>query len=184
MKRFLDIGAWTGASAEFFLRNHPQAKDFEIISFECDRRNIEVIKRKHLPITLIEKAAWIYNGLIKFYPGNGPTKAGGTLYPYKTSGGVSDKVFYNVGCVDIARYLDGDYTILKLNCEGAEYDIISYLYGCGLLHKVDKWFVQWHWDKIGVSKARHDEVSGMIDWSPWNAQFNQNKFVKEFLKTI
>ena len=184
MKRFLDIGAWTGASVEFFLKNHPQAKEFEVISFECDRRNIEAIKKKHLPITLVEKAAWTYDGKVRFYPGLGPTKAGGTMYATKITGGVTDKVFYDVDCVDIARYLDADYTIMKINAEGAEYDIIRYLYERGLLHKINKFYVQWHWDKIGLSKARHDEISGMIDWSPWNAQFNQNKFKNEFLKTL
>jgi len=184
MKRFLDIGAWTGASAEFFLRNHPKAKDFEVISFECDKRNIEVIKKKHLPITLVEKAAWVHDGTIRFYPGLGPTKAGGTVYAGKKTGGVNGKVFQEVECVDITRYLDADYTIVKINAEGAEYDIIPYLYECGLLHKVNKWYVQWHWDKIGISKQRHDEVGNMINWSPWNAQFNHSKFVKEFLKSL
>jgi len=182
MMRFLDIGAWNGASAEFFLKNHPQAKDFEIISFECDKRNIEAIKKKHLPITLVEKAAWIFDGKVKFYPGLGPTKAGGTMYADKKTGGVNNKVFQEVECVDIARYLSADYVIIKLNAEGAEYDIIPYLCDSGL--RVDKWFVQWHWDKIGLSKARHDEVSRMINWSPWNAQFNQSKFVKDFLKAL
>lgn len=184
MKRFLDIGAWTGASVEFFLKNHPQAKEFDIVSFECDKRNIETIKKKHLPITLVEKAAWIFDGTVRFYPGLGPTKAGGTMYQSKITGGVSDKVFYDVECEDIARYLDADYTIMKINAEGAEYDIIPYLCECGLLHRVNKWYIQWHWDKIGLSKFRHDEVAGMIESSPWNAQFGAAKFRNEFIKSL
>lgn len=184
MKLFIDIGAWNGASAEFFLKTHPQAKEFDIISFECDRRNIETFKKKKLPVTLIEKAAWVHDGTITFYPGMGSTKAGGSVYSSKTTGGVNNKIHYEVECVDIAKYLDADYIIMKLNCEGSEYEIIPYLYDMGLLHKINKFYVQWHWDKIGLSKAAHDQVAGMIYWHPWNAQFNQTKFKNEFLKTL
>ena len=79
-KIFLDIGGWTGKSAEFFIKTHPQGSDFEIFTFECDRRNIETIKSKKLPITLIEKAAWSSNGKIKYYWGNDD---GGTMYSTK-----------------------------------------------------------------------------------------------------
>jgi len=186
-KIFIDIGGWNGVSAEFFRNTHPQGKEFEIYIFECDHRNIDVIKKKNLPVTLIEKAAWITNGMVKFYYANAGTKAGGTLYPTKKTGHVNRNNFYIVPCIDIVEFIRqfaGCYIIMKLNCEGAEYDIIPHLKNAGMLSMINKFYVQWHWDKIGLSKERHNEVAGMINSHPWDCQFNAKKFKEKFMATI
>jgi FkbM family methyltransferase len=185
---FIDIGGWTGVSVEFFLATHPRAREFDIFTFECDRRNIEVIERKNLPITLVKKGVWSCNGKVRFYYANGGTKAGGTMYPGKKTGHVSRDKYYDVQCIDIAEFIrffdEGDYIIMKLNCEGAEYEIIPRLAEEGLLSRVSKWYIQWHWDKIGLSREDHNRISGMIKWFPWKAQMNAKNFKEEFLKTI
>ena len=180
MKAFIDIGGWTGVSTEFFLKNHPNGKDFKHFIFEPDRRHIETLKRKGLNV--IPKAAWFYNGNIKYYYPTKGTLAGGTLYGTKITGNVNCNTFYMVKCIDIREFiinLNADYLVLKLNCEGAEYDIIPHLQGI----KIDKWYVQWHWDKINISKEVHDEVSSMITWHPWEAQFKSERFRKEFIRS-
>jgi len=186
-KIFLDIGGWTGVSAEFFRNTHPQGREFEIFTFECDKRNIEIIKKKNIPVILIEKAAWVYDGTVNFYPANAGTKAGGTMYPAKKTGHVDRNKFYKVPCIDIAKFVkqfEGCYIVMKLNVEGAEYNIIPHLWESGLTHIIDKFYIQWHWDKIGLTKAEHERIASMIVWFPWKAQMNANKFKEEFLKTL
>jgi len=186
MKAFIDIGGWNGVSAEFFLKNHPQASKFEIFTFECDKRNIEIIKKKKLPITLIEKAAWIYNGKVKFHFAHAGTRAGGTMYPAKKTGHVT-KDFYEVECIDIAEFVSqftDSYIIMKLNCEGAEYNIVSRLMETGLLPRINKWFVQWHWDKIGMRHDEHYRIASMIESYAWDCQFNGSKFKQYFLQAL
>lgn len=180
MKAFIDIGGWNGCSTEFFLKNHPRGSEFKPFIFEPDQSHIGTLTKKHLPV--IPRAAWIHNGKIKFYYAASSTRAGGTLYPSKSTGGISSKRYYEVDCTDIRefiKHLKADYVVVKLNCEGAEYNIIPHLQGV----KIDKWYVQWHYDKIGLSKSDHDRISSMIKWHPWNAQFNSGKFIKEFIST-
>jgi len=167
---FLDIGAGPGTSAEYFLRSH---KDFEVYSFECDRRNIQSILKKKLKIHLVPCAAWKADGTKKYYPAN--TRGGGTLYKNKKTGGINRNKFYNVTVVDLARYIkvnfsDEDYIIAKMNCEGAEYVLIPHLEKNGLISWIDEWFVNWHYNKIGMSREEHDRIVKMIPkpltWKP------------------
>lgn len=180
MRTFIDIGGWNGCSTEFFLKYHPNGRDFKHFIFEPDKRHIETLKRKKLNV--IPKAAWFYNGEVKFYYATSSTKAGGTMFAEKKTGGIDKSRFYTVPCIDIREFienLEADYIVIKLNCEGGEYTIIPRLEGI----KIDKWYVQWHYDKIGLKKEGHDEIASMIDWHPWKAQFNQQKFIKEFIST-
>lgn len=92
-----------------------------------------------------------------------------------------------LSCMDIAEFIkqfEGAYIIMKMNCEGAEYDIIPHMAGCDVLSWIDKFYIQWHWDKIGLSRFNHDIISGMVTSYAWNAQFNADKFKNEFLKTL
>ena len=84
-KIFIDIGGWDGTSAEFFRKTHDLGEEFEIFTFECDKNNIEKIKKRNVRTYLIEKAAWSSDGKIKYYYGNND---GGTLYSSKTTGNI------------------------------------------------------------------------------------------------
>jgi len=180
LKAFIDIGGWKGVSTEFFLKYHPQGREFNTFIFEPDMRLVKVIQAKGLNV--IPKAAWINSGTVKFYPATGGTGAGGSVYGNKKTGHVNPKIFTSVECVDIRIFiesLNAEYVVVKMNCEGAEYNLIPHLQGV----KVDKWYVQWHWDKIGLSKADHERISSMIKWHPWEVQFNSERFKKEFIKS-
>ena len=185
-KIFLDVGGWTGKSAEFFRANHPEGKDFEIFTFECDKRNIETIKSKNLPITLIEKAAWTYNGKVNYYYG---MDDGGTMYATKKTGHINPANYYEVDCIDLAEFIrdnfEGNYIILKLNCEGGEYQIIPHLQKNGLIGWVDKFYIQWHWHKIGMSESEHNIVQRLIpECFEWDCQVNEATFKDRFKKTL
>ena len=184
MKAFIDIGGWTGVSTEFFLKNHPNGKEFKHFIFEPDKRHIETLKRKGLNV--IPAAAGTYDGEVKYYWPISSTLAGGSIYSTKQTGGICETRFYKVKSVDIRRFIEqlkdiakADYIVVKMNCEGAEYEIIPHIKDL----KIDKYYIQWHWDKIGISKAKHDMVAAMIPWYPWEAQFKSERFRKEFIKT-
>lgn len=83
----------------------------------------------------IHAAAWRYDGTIGFHEDS-------------TSSYVSetDTNWPQVPCVDLARVideLDGDI-VLKLDCEGAEYALLSYLHERGLDKKLTLCLVEWH----------------------------------------
>lgn len=186
-KIFLDIGAYIGDSVDFFLRHHPLSEDFEIFSFECDKRNLSILKSKALPTKVIEAAAWSSGGVKHYYFGKDD---GGSLYPDKKTGGVHPRQYYPVRTIDLARFIkinfhSDDYIILKLNCEGAEYEIIPHLKNKGVLDWVNLLFVQWHYGKIpSITKEKHEEASGMKKNYKWDVMTPTQEFVEYFLKTV
>lgn len=175
---FLDIGAHIGESSDFFLKHYPEAR---AICFEPLPANCKILRDKGYEV--IEAAAWISFGMIDFYYG---LPESGSLYSSKKTGGIDPDKFITVNAVDIADYIKtnfkkSDTIVIKMNCEGAEYNIIPHLRNHGLLSWIDKFYVQWHYNKIGVSKQTHDKISNMIESSAWKAMFPQ-MFEKEFKK--
>ena len=189
MKIFIDIGAYDGMSAEFFRKYHPQQKEYQIFSFECDRRNLEILRDKayELKIHLVEKAAWHSDGTMKYFHGKDD---GGSMFSTKNTGGIDPERYYQVETVDIGRFIQRhckqtDYIILKLNAEGAEYSIIPHLKKLNLIPWINTWFVQWHWEKIGLSLALHEKVVRMLpEWHPWECQLGTTQFVNKFLNAL
>ena len=166
MKIFIDIGAHKGESCDMFLKKRP---NFKVVCFEPDPRNQKIIEKKGYP--LMKGAAWIFDGQIKLYTG---LQESNSVYSTKTTGGISKDRFLLVRCFDLAKYIRNNYTkedyiIIKMNCEGAEYNLIPHLKDKGLLDWVNTWYVQWHWNKIGISELKHNVISRMINSKPWYA---------------
>lgn len=164
-----------GRSIAFFRKHHPQSDGFEVYGFECLPENVTrlkyaIIQGEIAPFTLIPAAAGVGDGWAKFYPGKAD---GSSLIASKRTGGINPSKFITVPCVDFAGFLienftEDDYLIVKMNVEGAEYAIIESLYKHGLIHWIDKWYICWHWNKIGMSKAEHKRIEAMIPkWYPW-----------------
>jgi FkbM family methyltransferase len=68
-----------------------------------------------------------------------------------------------VATVDLSRWLldntkPADYVILKLDVEGAEYDILEKMLLDGSLSRVRHLFMEWHWSKVAVARERHDAL--------------------------
>ena len=164
-KIFLDCGAWTGISVDYFRKHH---KGFEIHSFEPLFANLVELEKRE---TIIHPAAvWTEDGSKKFYVGKTES---GSLYKEKKTGGINPKIWVLVPIIDIAEFIKinfkkEDYIVMKLNVEGAEYDIIPYMKNRGVLDWINEWFIQWHWDKLGYTKGHHKAVSEMIEWKPWD----------------
>ena len=62
---------------------------------------------------------------------------------------------------------------LKMDVEGAEYDLIPHLFRNGTLPKVNTLFIEWHHEKISsITKEQHLETIDMvkhIDTQIWDA---------------
>jgi len=175
---FLDIGAHIGESADFWKKHYPESY---VICFEPLPENCKKIREKKYKV--IQAAAWIRNEKIKFYTG---LPQSGSLYASKITGGINPKKYIEVQGIDVAEYIKKYFTksdtiVIKMNCEGAEYNIIPHLRKYHLIEWVDAFYVQWHYGKIGVSKQTHDKIAGMIKSSRWRAMFPQ-AFEREFQK--
>ena len=181
---FLDCGAWNGCSVDFFRENYPDGDKFEVFCFECLPANIEIL-RKRKDIRLVRKAVWVKNEFVKFFTAS--YTESGTLYSGKTTGGVSTENPISVETINLVEFIkdnfsEDDNIVLKLNIEGAEYDVIKHMAHHGILGWINKYYIQWHWNKIrGFEKSRHDTVSSMIKWHSWDAMLNNVEKFKESL---
>ena len=164
-KIFIDGGANIGQSTKAFLDQWPESEQYWIYMFEPDSQcgttiNNAILEhdKKFGPnpkMNFIQKAIYTYDGEIDFFV-KFPASEGNTLIKEKT---LKESRIYNkhkVQCVDLSRWIrdnvfESDHLILKLDIEGAEYEVIPHLKETGALSLVDIFFLEIHGLKCNKS---------------------------------
>ena len=120
--RILDCGANVGVSVLNYLRKHPRAS---ITAFEPDpavartlRRNLSV--NGALDVRVLEAAVWTETTRASFLPD--PGGDGGRIIAQEEQGSS-----LTVECVDLRDYLVEPVDLLKVDLEGAEFQIIPHV---------------------------------------------------------
>lgn len=175
-KIFIDCGGHCGCSIRKFIKTH---LDFECYTFEA---NPELAKYyKNLPTTLIQKAVWSKDGEAKFYIGGRWGLESSSLYEKKSN--VDENNFVTVEQTNLGKWIidnfnKDDYIILKLDVEGAEYEILESMLGDGSIYYLNELHGEEHYDKHGnaieiTAKKRNEimkKVRSIIDFQDWCAQ--------------
>lgn len=167
---FIDCGAHNGCSVRAYVKRFgPPAK---IYSFEPNKKFHPSFK--DVSYTWISKAVWIYDGKIEFYHGKNSSEESSSVIQSKIN--VSKKNHETVDCVDLSQWILRNFNhqhhlILKMDIEGAEYPIISKMLNEGSFSYIKRFFVEFHWDRIGMTKKSHDEFVAKIPlkWEYWDA---------------
>ena len=154
---FIDCGANMGQSIENFINFYENSGQYEIYSFECSNSKkiissinkiIESNKDKCKDITFIKKAVWIENCEMTFYDeGN------------ESSSLLSQKTRRNpttVQAIDIVKFIEDNFSIndniiLKIDIEGAEYEVLNKLMDSGVIKYINKLYGELHGPKCGMS---------------------------------
>lgn len=115
----IDCGAYIGTSILFFKDNYPDAK---ILGFEPDNKNLKLLKKNLSNWTLsditIENAAiWISNGHVTF-------ASDGNMASKITQGEISESNEH-IKSIRLNDLLNKDVDFLKIDIEGAEYEVIK-----------------------------------------------------------
>jgi FkbM family methyltransferase len=180
---FFDLGANSGDSlASFFqLKSHSSNKqlpvrfhfseavdiNWTVFAFEANplfspalldlKQSLEPRHRVHL---FNGTAAWTRNGSVDFYLDVVNTNNGFWGSSLKSSHPdvvKSGKKHIRVPCVDVAdlvaRFTPDDLVIMKIDIEGAEYDMILHLFKRDVLRLVDYVAVEYHPNSINVFSA-------------------------------
>ena len=162
-KIFIDCGANDGCSVRKFKKEVPNANEYEIYSFEADS-----IFNQYFPIDGVEyhnKAIWTKNEQITFfridvdkYGKTGPTEAG-TLMEAKNDWNINKAghksfVEVNVEAIDFDLWIKenfsiDDYIILKMDIEGAEYEVLNHMFENGSIKYINVLFYEFHSHKCG-----------------------------------
>lgn len=166
MKAFIDCGVHKGEG----LKEHARECD-EVFLFECDPDICKALEKEFnkndltgFPLVFFRnQAVWNKSGEIDFYKSVENT-TGGTVVNGKMSAGVRYADPIKVPAIDFSqflksRYLVSDYVIVKLDIEGAEYQVIRRLIDDGTIWLVDELLVEFHHEKVG---RKRDEAQALI----------------------
>ena len=168
MKVFIDCGAFDGRSVRNFRKLYKDSGDFKIYCFEPDTPDL--IKEEGVEV--INKAVSDRYCKTLLFIGDPQSSS---LYSLKTTGNVDPANYKIVKCIDLSSWIKSNFKptdtiILKLNVEGAEYPILKKLAADGILDWFNQLYVNWHWNKIGMSKKEHDEVAKICKTKTWRIE--------------
>jgi FkbM family methyltransferase len=129
----LDCGANIGLSILYLKELFPSAR---ITGFEPDDSNFSLLQKNTADlenVTILKKAVWKENGVIQF-------ASEGSLSSKIVSEGESQTI--SIPSVRLRDYLTEDIDFLKLDIEGAEYEVLK---DCGdALSQVKNLFIEYH----------------------------------------
>jgi FkbM family methyltransferase len=166
MKIFIDLGAYNGDTIKKAMHLYP---DFDkYIGFEPVPELYKKAKNrfsKDPRVKIYLSAVSSSNGTKKFYISKykGKISKGSTLLDSKTSNNIKKSKFIKVNTIDFSEFLEKnvneyDEVVLKVDIEGEEYNLFEYMIKTNSIRFIDKIYCDWHYDKIGVSKERHDKI--------------------------
>ena len=177
---FVDCGANTCTVLRKFAKKLPA--DYEFFAFEAQPGLREAGRRaardlRDRTIHFIPKAVWTSNGTIDFYLATewGSNHRGGSTL---VAGHTRNKsaVDYahpvQVESVDFSEWLrsnvtERDHVIVKMDIEGAEYDVLEKVVRDGNLPLIDELIVEFHQRmNEGIAKERHDRLLATLEAAP------------------
>ena len=160
MKVFIDCGAFRGKIIKRFNDARP---GYKIYAFEC---NPTLSGFDYGPeVTTIRKAIWTADETISFYlsKANKDKVEGSTVFKQKTTGNIDRDNPVHVQALDFGRWMRcnfsiSDYVVVKMNVEGAEYDVIPKMIQDGSIKLINELHIQWHYQKIFFPIESHREI--------------------------
>lgn len=186
-KVYIDCGTWTGDSIRAFKKYVYDYDKYEIYAFEChpDLKKCLNELKKEINFEFIDKAVSTKNEIIPFYTGtDGLTQSSTTISTKRKYINIKQKV--DVQSIDLSQWIldtfnKTDYIMLKMNIEGAEYDVLEKMFDDGSIDYVQKLLVAWHYNKLkGFPKIRHDKLfeklkSKVYQFSTWSYEEDKDK---------
>lgn len=148
VKQFVDVGANTGQTFDLFLLPHlEQYADYHVVCVEPSPRHLAAlltrvaqVQSKFASVTVLPFALGAQYNIAPFYEKNGPL-ADSLVESWRAN---LNQHRLSVAVVPIVPLLTGDCITIKIDAEGAEYEILSNLYEYGPLQCVERLMVEWH----------------------------------------
>ena len=159
-KVFIDGGAHFGESITFFKENYADYKDYELHLFEPNPDFYDKLTSIE-DCTFHSTAIWVEDDVIDFYKG---WDLSGTVIRSKTSGNLDKDNPVCVTSIDLSKWIISnfslnDYIILKLDIEGAEYEVLEKMIRDNSISYVDKLYIEFHQDRIPeIAIERHNAL--------------------------
>lgn len=186
-KIFIDCGGLDGCSVRYFLDTFDNAEEYEIYTFEpnapYDQKFLEIKNKLGKKYSRIKKAVSNFDGKIDFYindqnPSSCTTNSTKGEKPGCGSNILGNVTKTSVDCIDLDKWIRSnfkqeDFIILKLDVEGAEYDIVPKMIKNKTFFMVDELHMEWHPEWCEVPKVYGEFLSEMIS-KIYNVKINNN----------
>lgn len=168
---FIDCGGHIGESVEYFKSSEIYKKyRWDIHTFEPHPDLIEqMVCKDDGDVTIHQKAVWVNDEELDFFPStkkgsylnkNGVLWGSGTLMRTKNSGCLDFDNPIKVQAVNLSQFIfenskDFEFTILKMDVEGAEYEILKHLIKTGAIKCISYLLVEFHHNKMSGKILDH-----------------------------
>lgn len=134
--KIIDCGAHIGISVLYFKKICPSAS---IIAFEPDEKNFELLQKnvssyKLKDVTLLQEAVWTETKEISFHSDGSMSS--------KINLDSQEDALSKVKAVRLHDIIDSEINFLKLDIEGAEYDVLKDI--APKLHLISNLFIEYH----------------------------------------
>lgn len=152
-KYFIDCGAHCGES--ILMSRHKFDPYITTISFEpipYFANELQKIYSDDPNTNIVNAAVWINDDIMKFYISTEITD-GSSLLGEKINDVKDENIFINIPCVDLSSWIkntftEDDYVILKLDIEGAEYEVLNKMINDGSIKLINELWGEWHENSI------------------------------------
>lgn len=167
-KILLDCGSHLGESVLKFSQLKSDIDSYDIYMFEpnpvlFDRIQSNPTFDKH---TKYKLAISNKNEIAKLYGCTVNTlSVGSTLEKSKADfDNIGEQDYVEIGCLDLSKFIldsfnKSDYIVLKLDIEGAEYDVLDKLISTGIIEYIDELYCEFHTQWLAPEfQAREDKI--------------------------
>ena len=155
---FFDFGANVGLVTDIV---NSLSIDKKIFAFEPADVNFRILENKfgnNEKIKLEDKAVWINDGRISFSLGTKNTHTNSKITKIINDRGYDEKKYiksYEVDCIDVHQYINklnsnkkDHYVVVKMDIEGAEYDVLAHMIEKNTIANVDLLLVEFHKEPV------------------------------------
>lgn len=150
--KLIDIGAFNGDSALHFI-SYPDIDSIDAYEPNTDFEDIWEAISKHYPqITFHSQAVYTHDGLVTYYKRPSEAPLGSTIMKSKIQD--TPRIEETTQSVDILKIIPNEPFCLKLDAEGAEYDILERIINGGKAHLIDRLYVEWHDTKMDTDNSQ------------------------------
>ena len=164
---FIDCGGNRGQSIKKFKKQRAyHCNIFEIYSFEPNFDLIKDYAEKNTSDVITPAAVWVEDKEIDFYLDKNDFDGSSLLKEKKHPGGWYENDLKNpikVKGFDFSSWIfrnftKKDYIILKMDIEGAEYEVLSKMIKDGSIHYINELYIEWHYKKVDIPEETHNAL--------------------------
>ncbi len=186
---FIDCGAHCGESILEAKKRF--GDDIKIISFEANP-NLAIPLQEHFKndpnVEVNNAATWIKDEKSTNFYLSVDWSDGSSIYKEKKSGGITDNISVNVPSINLSKFIEkikkDNYIILKLDVEGAEYEILNHLIDENTFSLINEFHGEFHPGKIDKPELKELEYKIYNHFNQTNTPFYNWELVGNQPKAI